>query len=108
MKIPLFTAAALLALSVTAPVFAQNSAGPVPNPAVPPAAQGPIRGSSPTQNEPQQKAANGQLAPEQNAQAPAGCTPADQSCGNANGNPAVLSPTQKKEVPASPAPTTNP
>ncbi|HEY3917321.1 MAG TPA: hypothetical protein VGL83_05990 [Stellaceae bacterium] len=39
---------------------------------------------------------------QQNAQMPAGCTTADATCGDARGNPAVQSPTQKKEIPASP------
>ncbi len=39
----------------------------------------------------------------QSAQMPSGCTAADSTCGDARGNPAVNSPTQKREVPATPA-----
>ena len=38
----------------------------------------------------------------QSAQMPSPCVTADQTCGDARGNPAVQSPTQKKELPASP------
>lgn len=40
------------------------------------------------------------MAP-QSAQTPAGCTAADQTCGNGR-NPSVQSPTEKREQPASP------
>lgn len=85
---------AVLALFAAAPAFAQSNAGPVP-----PQGQGPIRGSSVTQKPLQQKAANGELSPQQNAQLAVGCTPADQTCGDANGNPGVNSPGQKRQVP---------
>lgn len=43
------------------------------------------------------------IGQDESAQLPgAGCTTADQSCGSARGNPAVQSPTQKKELQASP------
>lgn len=43
------------------------------------------------------------IGKEQSAQMPAAaCNAADSTCGDARGNPAVKSPTQKKVVPASP------
>lgn len=56
-----------------------------------------------SQNESGQTKADAAIGQDQSAQLPgAGCTTADQTCGSARGNPAIQSPTQKKELPASP------
>lgn len=42
------------------------------------------------------------IGQQQSAQMPNGCNASDSTCGDARGNPAVKSPTQKKVLPASP------
>lgn len=49
-----------------------------------------------------QTKADADIGQKQSAQMPAGCNASDSTCGDARGNPAVKSPTQKKVVPASP------
>lgn len=56
-----------------------------------------------SKNESGQTKADAAIGQDQSAQMPAaGCTAANSTCGDARGNPSVQSPTQKKELQASP------
>lgn len=106
------TYAAAIALLTATAAFAQNSTM-TGNTGAADSQNGPaVQSNEPSnpqamssQNQSGQTKTDAAIGQDQSAQMPgaAGCTTADSTCGDARGNPAAQSPTQKKELQTSPS-----